>query len=235
MIVFCGIVCWAVAAEAHTPAEFLEVHDGEPTSRVEHAVDVKSVLDSKRTAAELTGPHHFSHSVGCLGRPSKRTGAYLAWYKISNPTKSARRQVAVLDLVRGIKTEPLTIGAAEYFLSPAQRITTGAPSEVPEGLDHYKAYRIVDAPSQQLEVELTGPSETVKRMLGKPTLLCVPTEEWHHDEYFPATHPSGCFVVYELDSRASSEKFAFIDQFGLNQLSPNSSRWLCVRGVLSDR
>ena len=109
------------------------------------------------------------------------------------------------------------------------------PSEVPVGLDHYKAYRIVDAPALELEVEIKGSVGDGKRTVGRPVLLCVPAEEWHHEEYFPVTHPSGCFVVYELDASELSEQYSFIDQFGLNQLGASTSRWLCVRGALSSK
>ena len=223
------------SATAHNPVEFLEVVDGKPLTSIEHPIEVKSVLDQERATIDLLGPHHFSLSAGCLGRSPKAEKAFLAWYKIENPKPMTSRKVKVLDLVRGMKTEPFEITTAEYFLTPAQRITTGPPSEVPVGLDHYKAYRIVDAPALELEVEIKGSVGDGKRTVGRPVLLCVPAEEWHHAEYFPATHPSGCFVVYELDASELSEQYSFIDQFGLNQLGASASRWLCVRGALSSK
>ena len=220
-------------AYAHSPVEFLEVLQGKPSNLIEHGVEIKSVLDDKKATAKLVGPDHFAIAVGCLKRPVKKEKAYLVWYKIAKPKKESSRKVTVIDLLRGADVPPLTIGAAEYFLSPAQRITTGPPSEVPHGLDHYKAYRILDAPFLNLDVTLTESAGPAKRRVGKPLFLCVAAEEWHHEEHFKASHRRDCFVVYELDLRDHAEKFSLIDQFGLNQVSASKSRWLCVRARLS--
>lgn len=232
-----GFVVAAISAttvQAHTPVLYLEVLEGKPSNMIEHGVELQSVLDQKKAETDLEGPHHFSLAVGCLGRKVKDEKAYLAWYKIVNAKKQAPRKVAVLDLIRGSESTPLTIGAAEYFLTPAQRITTGPPSEIPGGLDHYKAYRILDAPSRELVVTLTDSAGPAERKVGKPIFLCVAAKEWHHEEHFPASHPEAGFVVYELDDQEHAEKFSLIDQFGLNQVTVSKSRWLCVRAMLPD-
>lgn len=222
----------AVSAQAHSPVKFLEVLQGQPANLIEHGVDLKSVFDKQKVTTDLAGPYLFSIAVGGMGQQVSRDKAYLAWYKIVDGAKDAPRKVSVLDLVRGANSPPLTIESAEYFLSPAQRITTGAPAVIPHGLDHYKAYRIADAPSQNLDLKLTESEGPSQRRVGKPLFLCVATEEWHHEEHFPATHQTGCFVVYELDSREQTGDIGLIDQFGLNQLRIQQSKWLCVRAML---
>lgn len=227
-------VC-AAPVQAHTPVEFLEVLQGEPSNLIEHGAELKGFFDQQKVATELEGPYHFSLAVGCMGREVQKEKAYLAWYKIVDVKKEAPRKVAVLDLIRGAESTPVTILSAEYFLSPAQRITTGPPSEIPDGLDHYKAYRILDAPSRELDVKLAESAGPAKRTVGKPLFLCVAAEEWHHDEYFPVSHRRACFVVNELDPQDHSKQISLIDQFGLNQLSASKSRWLCVRAMLSTK
>jgi len=217
---------------AHTPVEFLEVSAGKPASLVEHTVTLQSAFDEAKVETMLSGPHHFSQAVGCLDRPAKEPIAYLNWYQIVGGKKEATRRVSVLDFMRGADNTELTIESAEYLLSPAQRITTGAPSDIPEGLDYYKAYKIVDAAALNRTVEVTDSAGGTKRQLGKPLLLCVPTKEWHHDEFFDASHDRACLVVYGLDTREQQQKFSTIDQFGLNQLQATKSQWLCVRGSL---
>jgi hypothetical protein len=222
----------AAPVRAHSPVEFLEVVQGEPSNLIEHGVELQSFFDEQRVTTELEGPYYFSLSVGGMGREVKKEKAYLAWYKIVGSKPEETRKVSVLDLVRGGDIAPMTIESAEYFLSPAQRITSGPPSEIPEGLDHYKAYRIADAPSHELDLQLGESSGAKKRTVGKARFLCVATDEWHHDEHFPASHRQAGFVVYELDPQEHSQQIGMIDQFGLNQISTNSSRWLCVRAVL---
>ena len=225
----------SVPVQAHTPVEFMEVLEGVPSNLIEHDIELKSVLDTQRMVTELAGPYHFSLAVSCMGRDVKTPKAYLSWYKIVDPKSEASRKILVVDLVRGDDKTALTIESAEYFLSPAQRITAGPPSAIPHGLDHYKAYRIVGAASRELDVELGKSDGPTKRRVGKPLFVCVPAEEWHHDDHFPASHPQACFVVYELDPQDHSGQISLIDQFGLNQIRTSKSRWLCVSAMLSTK
>ena len=226
---------WVTSVQAHSPVEFLEVLEGKPSTLIEHGVELKSQIDDEKQSTNLTGPHFFSVAVGCMDRTVKTPKAYLSWYKIVDPRKSDRRKLSVVDLVRGADGEPLTIGSAEYFLSPSQRISTGPPSSIPDGLDHYKAYRIVDSRRRELAVNLSGSKGKANRIVGKPLFLCVAAEEWHHDEHLQASHTRACFVVYELDEQVSSEEISLIDQFGLNQIRSSKSRWLCVSGYMRNK
>ncbi|MEM8670990.1 MAG: hypothetical protein AAGG48_25905 [Planctomycetota bacterium] len=222
------------SGQAHTPADFMEVLEGKPSNLVEHGIEVKDIFDSQKAEIDLEGPYHFSQAVGGMGRSAKGPKAYMSWYKIQNPKKQEPRKVVCIDFVRGDESKPLTIGSAEFFLSPAQRITSGPPSEIPVGLDLYKAYRILDEPSRDMDIELTG-ADSAKRRIGKPLYLCIAAEEWHHDEYTPATHRRTAFVVYEIDEKDSDAKFTLIDQFGLNQVASSKSRWLCVSASVSTK
>lgn len=219
-------------AQAHTPVEFLEVFSVEPNRVIEHGVTLQSIFDAKRVETELVGPKMFSRAVGAFGRPAKKQKAYLNWYAIKNPTKQPRRQVDVLDLVRGYGKKTLTIGNADFLLSPSQLITTGAPEAIPEGLDLYKAYRVVDPPKVAMDVELTESIGAASRKIGKPVFVCIPVNEWHHDEVFDVSHASDGFVVYELDKQNADGKVSTIDQFGLHSLSTKSNAWICVRAAL---
>ncbi len=221
-------------AIAHTPVEFLEVFQVEPANQIEHAVDLQGVYDSQKVSTELAGPQRFSRAVGCLGRKQKTPLAYLAWFEIVEPKQEPRRTVSVLDLVRGGENMELEIGDAQFFLCPSQRIASGKPDPVPLGLDQYKAYQVIAGSSVDRDIEVVDSGKKETRDLLRPLFVCIAVEEWHHDDHFESSHPRGCFVVYELDSRTSDDKINTIDQFGLNQLRSSSSDWLCVRGTLLD-
>ncbi len=231
-VCFLSIIVSSSSLLAHTPVDFLEVLAVQPGRNVEHAVQLQSKFDSEKVETQLEGPQLFSRSVGCLDRAVKKQPAYLNWYKIVDPVKEPIRTVAVLDMIRGSANRSLTIHAAEYFLSPSQLITTGAPESIPVGLDHYKAYRVIDAPPIREDVNLTNSVGPAERKLGKPLFVCLPVKEWHHDDYFAASHPNDCFVVYELDEESHVQAFATIDQFGLNELESAKTQWLCVRAAL---
>lgn len=232
LVVVTSILASASSVRAHTPVEFLEVSTAEPARLIEHAVDLKSVFDDERVTTDLAGPKMFSRSVGCLDRPAKKLKAYLNWFQIVEPREEPARQVSVLDLVRGYEKKMLTIGAAEFLLTPAQQITSGAPDPIPEGLDHYKAYRVVDPPTVSLDVKLTDSPAKDSRKIGKPIFVCLPVSEWHHDDTFKVSHANDCFVVYELDAQPHDEKVSTLDQFGLNVMKTGQSKWICVRAAL---
>ena len=131
----------------------------------------------------------------------------------------------------GASDKRLQIGNAAFLLSPAQLISSGVPDEVPEGLDLYKAYRIVKADAVDLKLDLVGSVGARRVAVGKPVLLCLPTDQWHHDETVLVSHPNDCFVVYELKEQSVTPTFSTIDQFGINELKASKIRWLCVRAA----
>jgi hypothetical protein len=156
----------------------------------------------------------------------------MSWYRIAEPIQMAPRNLSVLDMVRGSENTMLTIGRAEFLLGPTQRIKSGPPTPIPDGLDHYKAYKIIDAADMQMSVEISTAERVDQREITRPIYLCVSTEEWHHEKHFSSTHPRDCFVVYQLDAQPRDEKVSTIDQFGLNQLRASKSQWICVRASL---
>ncbi|MGI9473520.1 MAG: DUF7450 family protein [Rubripirellula sp.] len=219
-------------AEAHTPVDFLEVLEVKPAQMIEHGVQLKTRFDAEPVPTDLRGPKFFSQAIGALGRDRKTPLAYLNWFSIANVKSEPVRSLAILDMVRGSTSKNLTIGDAQYFLSTAQRITSGAPEPIPDGLDLYKAYRVMDGGSVDLDLEMTGAVGTSKRTVGKPLFVCLPTAEWHHDERFTPSHPKDCFVVYELNAGAPLQRtFSTIDQFGLNELEAGDKSWICVRAA----
>lgn len=227
------MLCLATVDQAlgHTPVEFLEVIEVAPAQSIAHDVDLKTSLDEERITTSLRGPAFYSQAIGAMDRNRKKPVAYLNWFEITNRSQEPLRSLSILDLVRGGSNKNLNIGAAEYFLSPAQRITTGTPDPIPEGLDLYKAYRIIDGTPVGIDLSLTDAMGSPNVKVGRPLYVCLPTSEWHHDETFTPSHPKDCFVVYELEGSNYEGSFSTIDQFGLNELQAGTRRWVCVRAA----
>ena len=215
----------------HSPVDFLEVIRVKPAQVIEHGVETRSRYDSMKKESSLEGPAYFSRGVGAMKRAVKSPRAYMNWFVIKNPTQLPKRQVDVLDMVRGGTSKQLQIGNAEFLISPSQLLTSGAPDEIPDGLDIYKAYKIHDGKSVDLKLDVESSLGSGKVSVGRPAYLCMPAEEWHHDETFAVTHPNDCFVVYEIDEQPAVSTFNTIDQFGINELKGASLRWICVRAA----
>jgi len=169
--------------------------------------------------------------VGAMKRAVKRPRAYMNWFAIKDAEPQPKREVEVLDMVRGAASKRLKIGNEAFLISPSQQLTSGTPDEVPEGLDIYKAYEIHGGVSVGLKLDIASSLGNGKATVGKPLYLCIPTEEWHHDETFPVTHKNDCFVVYEIDEQPLTSTINTIDQFGINELKSSSIRWICVRAA----
>ena len=219
-------------AQAHSPVDFLLASEVEPGNPINHAVELKSRLDEDKVATNLTGPSMLFRAVGGMGRPQKKRLAFLTGYKIANPKEEPLREIKVLDIVRGSSNKSLKIQSAEHVLCPAQMITSGPPQDVPDGLDHYKAYRVVEPPAVDMPITLADGSEEQSRSIRKPLYVCLPVRQWHHEEFVSATHPNDGFVIYQLDKQAGEKTFTTIDQFGLNELKASASQYLCVRATI---
>lgn len=217
---------------AHAPAEFLEVFSVEASVPIDHSVELKTEVDPLRQDAKLAGPTHFARSIEAMGRRESKTPAFLNWYAIVDPVVQPTRDLDILDLVRGSKQKTLRIESAEFLLCPSQAITTGTPAPVPHGLDHYKAYRVINGPAINMPVTLTDKAGSQQRQIGKPLYVCIATQQWHHDASVSPTHPRDCFVVYKLDGVDADSSVSTIDQFGLNELQMKKSMWLCVHAAI---
>jgi hypothetical protein len=180
------------------------------------------------TEALLTGPQLFSHAVGFGDNAAQDEDAYLNWYKITQPPAEARRIVSVRDPLQGNETYQLTIENATFFLAAAQRITSGPPSKLPDGLNQFKAYKIVGDHQAGQQVKLSGTYGAEHRTASKAIFLCVPVAEAHHDEHFPVKDPQNYMLVYELLPEKHNERVTTLDQFGMNTLETQNSQWLCV-------
>ncbi|MEL7266544.1 MAG: hypothetical protein AAFP69_17280 [Planctomycetota bacterium] len=227
----------ALTSSAHGPLGLLEFHAVQPSEKIRHAVDTQSSVDSDRSATQLSGPAFFGLSVGGLNLPQPKVPAFLSAYKIENPPAPKIRKLTVLDPIGGSRT--YAIGPASFLLSPAQCISEGPPPEIPHGLEHYKAYAIIDAPrmDKQLDIQRVDKNKktsTAKRKIGSAKFICVPTNQWHHGESVRVWHKRDAFVIYDLDPQPSAETFAVIGQFGLNQLKSKTSAWLATSAKLID-
>jgi hypothetical protein len=244
-----ALLCVPLVSSGEDSAGFFEVVTVTPARVIEHEVELKGPFDKKVTATRLNGPQRFSHHVGLAENPIPEPRAYLNWYKIENPSSRPRRLVTLrgglgvqseqeiaidsaaflLSPTQRIQSEQeIAIDSAAFLLSPTQRITTGSPSHVPDGLGHFVAYRIIDALQVEQPVQLSGCFGPKKRIATRPTFLCVPVEQWHHEEHFKIKNPKDCQLVYEAKSDSISLSITSIDQFGLNELQAAASCWIAV-------
>ena len=136
------------------------------------------------------------------------------------------------DALRGETTHTVTVENSAYLLSPAQRLSSGPPSQIPDGLGYLKLYRIVNALENRQMIQLRQAFGPEERTLTKPAFLGLPAAHSHHDERTPAKRLDTCVLIYELEPASCEASVTTIDQFGLNTLRISSSKWLAVPAVV---
>jgi len=183
-----------------------------------HGLEVKTPLDADRRWVSLRGPQFYSSPE----KPNENElPSYLNWYEIRKPKPEAGKNLKLTDEFSGRQSFDVVLGGPAFYLMPAQTIKDGPPSDTPEGLNHFIAFRIENVDS------VTLPEPTP----GKPAFVCVPAEEWHHADHFPIKAASTLLMVYEAASKRLDAKVTTIDQFGLNGLTTEAKRFVYVRAT----
>lgn len=223
----------------HSPVDYLETFKVAAGVPIEHGVELACAKVFERQMLQVEGPMLLSASIGCMGKSAPKQGAFLNWYEVQGKAPEGEMEIAVLDFVRGGNNTELQVSRRpDYFLSPAQLLAEGNPDPIPGGLDHYVAFRIIKAQDVEKDVKF-GESllGRASASIEKAAFLCLPAEEWHHDEHMEVSHRLNCFVVFELSSQKPSQemKVSTLDQFGLNQLQLEESRWLAVKGAILEK
>ncbi|QEG02067.1 hypothetical protein Mal15_61500 [Stieleria maiorica] len=199
---------------AESPHDVVSVAASNP---VLHGLEVKTELDEKRRWINFRGPKLYSSprdkSQADDARPS-----YLNWYSIRKPDSEAVKTIQLRDTYSGSQSFGVRLGQPAFYLIPAQTVADGPPAEVPESLDHFIAFEIVDVDSLAL------PEPTP----GKPAFVCVPAEEWHHEEHVPIKSASSFLMVYAVEASSVDGRVTTIDSFGLNQLTVTSKEFVAV-------
>ena len=224
----CTLTLLNTVASARAAGDYFEVMDVTPSRVINHEIELKGPFDDDLIKTRLTGPQLFSHAVGSGEKAAQDRNAYLNWYKIAQPATEPRRILVICDSLRGNKAHQITIQNSAFLLLPAQRVTTGPPSPLPDGLDHFKAYKIVNATQVSQQVKLAGTYGPADRTATKAAYLCVPVEQRHHHDHFPVKNAQDCMLIYELMPHEHKTSVTTIDQFGLNKLDTHSGRWLSV-------
>ncbi len=227
-----GLVLFSAAPAKKEPVSLrpLVLHRAEPSKLIKHAVEWNSVIDPRRQETALVGPRMYATELS--SEPNAPTAILFSWYEF--PPAAEERPGFKVRVSRdaGDLVETFAVGDASYFASQTQRLHEGTPAEIPDGLSQFVVYDILEGASERQNVILSTPSgQTAYEVIG-PAFLCVPGEQWHHDEYFAVCDAASCWLVYETEATPHASSISTLDQFGLNELKLGAAEWLCVPATL---
>ncbi|PAY16974.1 hypothetical protein CKO51_24130 [Rhodopirellula sp. SM50] len=210
------LVCLAMMSrgDAASPHDVVAVTASNP---VLHGLELKTPLDAERRWVNFRGPKFYSAPQEAV---QDETPSYLNWYEIRKPEPEAVKRLEVRDAYSGSETFSVMLGPPAFYLIPAQTIQDGPPADIPESLNHFLAFRIANVDSLAL------PEPTP----GKPAFVCLPVQQWHHEEHVPIKSAATVLMVYEVKAKASEGKVTTIDPFGLNGLETGQKTYVYVEG-----
>ena len=229
---------WAIASpavsaeKASEPAEYFEVIKVTPREKIDHRVRISDPFKENLFPVRLRGPLYFSQPISSPAsseKPPRKPPAILNWYTVQESALESGRTLLLTDL---LSARPYRVKLAEprYLLSPAQKVTTGNPAAIPQGLNYFLAYRIEesDQPLDEFKNRVIGKSP--RRKLLSPYLICLPVEERHHFDRFPVKAKGVLLVVYKATPRSQEGNISTLDQFGVNRLEMLSNDWIYIKG-----
>lgn len=200
-------------------------HSVEAKKLIEHEVEWKSTIDATRRQSLLAGPRLFCEPASPA--PDASELVLFSCYELQSDKSAGNSRPTTWSGRISEREQTFRLGEAKYFLSATQHLSDGPPASFPERLSHFVAYSIVGGGS---ETTPTAPASD----LSRPAFVCIPAEEWHHDEHFPVRDPLGCWVVYETTGTSGAREMATLDQFGLNRLELRESKWLCLPARMTE-
>ena len=182
---------------------------------IQHEVKLQTVLASEPQAVTLVGPVRFSTTE--LSEGNKTTRAALSWYEISELAEQESRTVTIWR----DKSEQIQIdlGRPVYLLTPAMILTSGAPEDHPVSLNNFVAFRVA---AQHISISKLVEKPAGLANVEEALYLCLPAEEWHHEEHFPIKMPSRGFIIVSGPQSTGPNKLTMLDQFGLNEVMAKS-------------
>ena len=209
MVWMIGIGAPATAASPH------DVFSVTPSNPVFHGLEVKTAIDAKRRWVSLRGPQFYSAPAAIT---ADALPDFLTWYQVRKPDPEPARSIQLTDEFSGEQVFSVTLAGPAFYLIPAQSIRSGPPQEIPPTLNRFLAFQI-----QQLD-----PAAPIDALPGKPAFVCLPAEEWHHDDHYPIKTDAKLLMVYETKPQTVDPEATVIDSFGLNRLTIGGQRFLYV-------
>ena len=105
--------------------------------------------------------------------------AHLTWYELEETEEDPRRRVTFTNQFG--EDQVIVIHKALYLLLPTTKLLNRPPDTVPDDLDHFKCYEVIEATDvdtgQMVDIEdQFGVEENVT--VGGPALFCVPANKF---------------------------------------------------------
>lgn len=183
--------------------------------RVRRPVNLTGLFDRGPVKGELVFLDMFANPVMKNGEPLYDRNAHFNMYSLYSPEEEPMR---VVWAENQFGSQKLLIGSPIRLLVPAYKQERGLG--FPEELDHYKVYRVAEAPPMAMEVELEDQFGRRGARLLTALAYAVPVEKEYRDRRHPIFNKDVHLTIYRLSYWGLEKNIRVLDQFAGYGLGP---------------
>jgi hypothetical protein len=210
------------------------------------------VVPSGITLINQFAPNGFSPTVGAANlhcNPAEKvvpTATYpitnKTWHFLGFPIEADQPSVTV-PVTNQFGTATLVTSSPTELLVPSWKSLTGPPNEStpqPAGEDHYTCYPVKYAPGttpyeppKPVQVKDEFSKQLIAVTVGKPKVLCVPTEKiLPSGTSFPINDPTLSYVCFKVSTTPIITPVFDQNQFGQGPVTIKKTKWLCLPSTI---
>ena len=187
--------------------DYFQVYDVEDR---EAAADVflRGQFDTTRLKMRLRLLDYFANPVSKNAEPLYDKNAHVAWYRGVQPPEPGR----AVSLENQFGKFEIRTGRGYGLLVPTRKVEVG--SAVPQKLDHYKVYQVVEASKvPMVGVKLKDQFRTSDATLKSIRYFAVPVKKQHETKAYPIQNERGHLLIFEITPRDYDRKVKVQNQF----------------------
>ena len=192
---------------------------------VDHRVELRGQFDDRPQRARLTRVRRFGNRVSKNDESLFDPTANLTFYGFQQGGSESDRQIRIRDQ---FGTRRLIVQESAALLVPTGWGKVPGEVGIPEGLDHYKVYKVAAGSKVSKVVKLHDRLGATEARVLSPKYFAVPAEKIHQGESFPIHNEVAHLVLYEAASYTRKQNIQTRDQFASRVLSIVKSDLLAV-------
>ena len=176
--------------------DYFKVYDVEDRPAT-GALQLRGQFDRRPMRMDLVLLDFFLNAVSKNGEPLYDKSAHLTWYRGRQVAEPNRRVLLENQLGR----QTVYIGNGIGLLVPTHKVERGMV--FPEGLDHYKLYRVLDFGNvPNVVVKLKDQWGSDEARLRAPIVLGVPVIKRHGTKTYPIRNERAHLLIFDMTPRS---------------------------------
>ena len=189
------------------------------------SVTLRGQFDKDAVSASLAAIERFASPVTQYGAQIISPSSHLTWYKLVQGVREPRRAV---EFENEFGIQIMLLGQPVALLAPTK--TVGSGSEIPNDLDHYKVYEVLEVKPIKRKVPLIdqfGAKDDVT--IGKTMFFAVPVIKKYGDKVSPIVNVKAHLTFYAiLPKKPINMTKETVDHFGKHKLAFVESELLAL-------